>query len=345
MCRVNWLCFRGGGTVSSAGGREAGGLRCKDAKRQRSEASIVKIFPLLGEWVQCVGCTPHLVLRTTFSHTGEKEEIFASPFTLHSLLKHKAAFTLAEGATHVAHFDNTRRAAFTLAEVLITLGIIGVVTAMTMPTLINKTQNKQLETAFKVAYSTFSQAVINMREQEGPELNKSFNSYENGKYVREDEFYEKFYKYSKLKIVGECNYSGKYMNYNKTGEAYTSFSGVRGSVKEGFKHVLSNGMCADILINAAQINISVDVNGTKGPNQLGHDIFYFYIDNNDLLKPRKMYQLYSEDELEDMSSSFVQGYPCSSQSKQNGNGFGCAYYALIDRNPDDPSKGYWESLP
>ena len=33
------------------------------------------------------------------------------------------------------------------------------------------------------------------------------------------------------------------------------------------------------------------------------------------------------------------------QSKQQGNGVGCAGYALIDRNPDNPSKGYWESLP
>ena len=38
--------------------------------------------------------------------------------------------------------------AFTLAEVLITLGIIGVVVAMTLPALINKTRNKELHTAF-----------------------------------------------------------------------------------------------------------------------------------------------------------------------------------------------------
>ena len=37
---------------------------------------------------------------------------------------------------------------FTLAEVLITLGIIGVVAAMTMPTLINSTQGAQYKTAF-----------------------------------------------------------------------------------------------------------------------------------------------------------------------------------------------------
>ena len=51
-------------------------------------------------------------------------------------------------------------AGFTLAEVLITLGIIGVVAAMTMPTLINSTQGAQYKTAYKKALSVLSQAVV-----------------------------------------------------------------------------------------------------------------------------------------------------------------------------------------
>ena len=56
-------------------------------------------------------------------------------------------FTLAEGATHAANFAGSGKNAFTLAEVLITLGIIGVVAAMTMPTLLNSTQGAQYRTA------------------------------------------------------------------------------------------------------------------------------------------------------------------------------------------------------
>ena len=70
-----------------------------------------------------------------------------SRFTSHFSLK-KTAFTLAEGATHVAHWNNSRKIAFTLAEVLITLGIIGIVEAMTMPVLIQKT--KEIETISKL---------------------------------------------------------------------------------------------------------------------------------------------------------------------------------------------------
>ena len=54
----------------------------------------------------------------------------------------------------------TKRFGFTLAEVLITLGIIGVVAAMTIPTLISNTNGAQFKTAYKKALSTLNQAVL-----------------------------------------------------------------------------------------------------------------------------------------------------------------------------------------
>lgn len=53
----------------------------------------------------------------------------------------------------------TRRFGFTLAEVLITLGIIGVVAAMTIPTLMNQTSNAEFKTGFKKIVSGLNQAV------------------------------------------------------------------------------------------------------------------------------------------------------------------------------------------
>ena len=49
--------------------------------------------------------------------------------------------------------------AFTIAEVLITLGIIGVVAALTLPMLISKYQLKVFETAFKKQYSVIQNAI------------------------------------------------------------------------------------------------------------------------------------------------------------------------------------------
>ena len=68
-------------------------------------------------------------------------------------------FTFTEGATHIDNSNNIRRTAFTLAEVLITLGIIGVVAAMTMPVLLANHRKTVAETRLAKFYSTMNQAV------------------------------------------------------------------------------------------------------------------------------------------------------------------------------------------
>ena len=52
--------------------------------------------------------------------------------------------------------------AFTLAEVLITLGIIGVVAAMTLPTLVNNTEKKELDAQLTKSYSVLQNAINRM---------------------------------------------------------------------------------------------------------------------------------------------------------------------------------------
>ena len=78
---------------------------------------------------------------------------------VHLFLRCLTAFTLAEGATHVAHWNNSRKIAFTLAEVLITLGIIGVVAALTLPTLIENHNKRVVETRLQKFYSAMNQAI------------------------------------------------------------------------------------------------------------------------------------------------------------------------------------------
>ena len=57
--------------------------------------------------------------------------------------------------------------AFTLAEVLITLGIIGVVAAMTIPNLIASYQKRQTVVRLKKAYSVMQQAIRLSQEDNG----------------------------------------------------------------------------------------------------------------------------------------------------------------------------------
>ncbi len=62
-------------------------------------------------------------------------------------------------------FKMTKRFGFTLAEVLITLGIIGVVAAMTIPTLIANTNGAKFRSQFKKTISTLNQAGLMSQAQ------------------------------------------------------------------------------------------------------------------------------------------------------------------------------------
>lgn len=78
--------------------------------------------------------------------------------------------------------------AFTLAEVLITLGIIGVVAAMTMPTLMNSTQGAQYKAAYKKALSALSQAVtlnVALDEWSFADLSTNDTNYQMAKMLQE----------------------------------------------------------------------------------------------------------------------------------------------------------------
>lgn len=69
------------------------------------------------------------------------------------------------GITHVTHWNNSRKIAFTLAEVLITLGIIGIVAAMTMPALIENHKKTEYSSKLKKFNSVMQQAIL-MSEQD-----------------------------------------------------------------------------------------------------------------------------------------------------------------------------------
>jgi prepilin-type N-terminal cleavage/methylation domain-containing protein len=64
-----------------------------------------------------------------------------------------------EGKSNIIAKVSKKKAAFTLAEVLITLGIIGVVAAMTIPNLISSYQKRVIETKLKEDYSIIQQVI------------------------------------------------------------------------------------------------------------------------------------------------------------------------------------------
>src|SRR5574344_2143614 len=85
--------------------------------------------------------------------------------------------------------------AFTLAEVLIVLGIIGIVASLTIPTLMNKIQDWEFKNAAKVAFSKSSQVVQKMNDDFSG-VSSTFNTSNPGK------FKDEFMKY--FKVIKDC---------------------------------------------------------------------------------------------------------------------------------------------
>ena len=291
------------------------------------------------------------VIRHAELVSASHNETVFSRFTSHFSRK-RVAFTLAEGATHVDTCDGKRKIAFTLAEVLITLGIIGVVASLTLPSVIHQYRKKALETQFKTAYSFINQALVMTKQDLGS--NSLFDDYtvynsEQG-YVYANEFVKAFYK--RLRVVGNATLkSTDYSIYSDGNiKRYTNHKEFTFDIPE---KLLENGMTLHAFVagtlDGRHIGIVVDTNGNKGPNRSGHDLFTFKIkDSSDKLIGSKKIRDYTEDELGDLSSGGINnllGMPCSRYSKQSANGVGCTWYAINDICPDDETKGYWECLP
>lgn len=238
--------------------------------------------------------------------------------------------------------------AFTMAEVLITLGIIGIIAALTIPQLIKNYQAKVYETAFKKSYSNISKAYLMTKNELGESnLLKGYAVYnaEKNEYPNAKIFISTFYKQ-----IGVVNKAKPYTlrNYNNTNQLATVEAA---NITAGFEYprlqyILADGSSVGTTINGASIWFFVDTNGPyKKPNRYGFDVFAFAVSSQDAVRPVKMQKYYTEEELEDLEYALVSGLPCTNKSKQAANGIGCSYYAMNDISPEDNKSSYWKNLP
>ena len=249
------------------------------------------------------------------------------------------AFNLVKGNTHVATSDNIRRTAFTLAEVLITLGIIGVVAAMTMPSLIQRHKEKVTVTKVKTALSLLSQTYM-LAKADGEGVNDWFpqnstwtpdedgNSVqdESGK-INQDIFWDKLAPH--LKILTRCKASDT--SCKKPAELYTLSGDVRNIDLNSYSIInLTNGMT---LLGGWISNIdckekercgdfAVDINGIENrPNATGKDIFYFSI-QADAISP-----IFNEEYT-------MEDYCNIKTSSNRNNGYACTRWIIQNENMD-----------
>ncbi len=159
--------------------------------------------------------------------------------------------------------------AFTLAEVLVTLGVIGVVAALTLPSVITNYQKKQTVVQLKKLYSTLSNA-SGLSQSENGEMREWDNSLINTDIKKYAETYYLPY-FNRAKVVDWP--SNDYTIKNLSGNQNLYSSG-----REKYVIELSNGQL--LIFSQTQMGqhylwIFGDINGTKGPNKIGRDIFVF----------------------------------------------------------------------
>ena len=176
---------------------------------------------------------------------------------------------------------------FTLAEVLITLVIIGVIAAMTIPTLINKTNNQELVSRLKKTYSTMAQATQRIIAEEGqPRADIG------GWATSNEAVFNMYKKY--LSKAKECSgrYSGclsePYKALDGSPRTFDSVNKFALVMADGAEIYIADAVSEDCSSSYNGVNgscqaIIVDVNGGKKPNTLGRDTFKFALKENGLV--------------------------------------------------------------
>jgi prepilin-type N-terminal cleavage/methylation domain-containing protein len=201
------------------------------------------------------------------------------------------------------------RVGFTLAEVLITLGIIGVVAALTIPALVAGYQEKALRTQFQKAFSVVQQLYQKTVFDVGGSTGCAYRAdgsgcaefrealEENLKIVKKcygkafaDGCIPEYKGIEKVTVENTSNLSAQEqqdaVNYTLYHCGNFSTNAIKNS---SYAYVLADGV---IILDYLDwpYYFAIDVNGMKGPNRWGYDLFAFAFYND-----KEKYFLNAED--------------------------------------------------
>ncbi len=222
----------------------------------------------------------HMNNSSKTDHASTPLGLFASKSTSDVGIAMPTYFDLTETVflRFTSHFS-LPKVAFTLAEVLITLGIIGVVAALTLPTVIANYQKQVTVTKLQKAYTILNQA---FRQSEVD--NGSSEFWQETNEIGVDEYFDRYWKkYFNdpvyCQTAQECGYSGPspYKKFNG------STSGVISIGKPRVFFKTSDGVFYLFVDSTTNANgeiyavnfVFIDINGAKAPNTYGIDVFRF----------------------------------------------------------------------
>jgi prepilin-type N-terminal cleavage/methylation domain-containing protein len=234
--------------------------------------------------------------------------------------------------------------AFTLAEVLITLGIIGLVSVLTIPTLSSNIRGNRLKSQFNKAYADLNQAarafyqdndmgvleyeynMYDLYPSKSTVTLRKFMSYFKG---AQDSTYEAG-RYDSAKKLTNLSISGKTTNYYICDESNLFLDSI------GRTYAMDNPVSQKY--PDYTLKICVDINGNNKPNKWGVDRFAFVFTDANSVVPYTSYT-YNCPYPQLTDEKAIKLY-CSSTSDP---GHTCAYFALKNINPE--GKGdYWHDF-
>ena len=185
-----------------------------------------------------------------------------------------------------------------MAEVLITLGIIGVVAAITLPTLVANYQKTVWVNQLKKTYTTLNEGYKQMAASEGcttlrcadisedwPITNFDFTK------IKTKEKFVKTFKLENVYVAGvPSNSIYNYKIKTLSGDEYTFSEECVANNESGLVGTTSSGEIISFANSLVGPLIAVDINGLKSPNTFGRDIFVFSgFDFNDTAMVVPMY--------------------------------------------------------
>ncbi len=196
-----------------------------------------------------------------------------------------------------------KKLGFTLAEVLITLGIIGVVAALTAPALVQNAGTAQGGPKLAKAVSTLENANQNLLvDEEASKLTAIIDGQEEGsgarKYSSKLADYMKISQYSFEEGANYINLLNSNNQGSNLSDAVSALGGTGSALLAFFDlNIANDGIMYGIRMTAENIDktlpahrqtvgtIVIDIDGLKGKNKYGKDIFWFALKNDGSLRP------------------------------------------------------------
>lgn len=165
-----------------------------------------------------------------------------------------------------------KKKAFTLAEVLIVLSIIGIIAENTIPTVVKNVEDTKSRVAYRKAFSAANQALTTAKALD-------LFQYESaeGTAAHVNNFVAFM---NQFKTIKQCTSSNNAECWDANGEKYGKKWGAQCPYADTYAFLDTSGM-AWSMYYVGMFRILVDTNSFKKPNQYGIDRFAFYVSSEE----------------------------------------------------------------